>query len=54
VRGDNAVQIWNVQTGQTVYTYPGNRESVMEVSWSPGGQKLAILTTLLTYGLFDF
>jgi WD40 repeat protein len=35
------VQIWDVQTSQTLYTYKGNPHPVLAVTWSPNGKLIA-------------
>lgn len=38
---DKTVQVWDVATGQNIFTYSGHSSSVNAVAWSPDGTRIA-------------
>jgi len=38
---DNCVRMWDTTTGDTLYVYRGERDSVHALAWSPDGKRLA-------------
>ncbi len=38
---DSTVQVWNANTGSTVFLYPGHEQTVKGISWSPDGKYIA-------------
>lgn len=41
IASNSAVQVWNVASKQTVYTFTGDSQSAFAISWSPNGQRIA-------------
>lgn len=40
-RGDCTIKLWEVNTGQEIFTFTGHSDSVWSVAFSPNGQLLA-------------
>jgi len=38
---DGKIQVWDVTTGNHIYTYTGHSDAVFDVAWSPNGKRVA-------------
>ena len=41
-KSNNAIEIWNIETGKMVSSIPFNQSGVSAMAWSPGGASLAL------------